>query len=406
MNRARAFTRCTFLVDGVSCCAAIPFSTVQLARLDEDSDARILVVIELTGGNDGLNTVVPHHQDDYFRARPLLGLPPQELHRFDDDHGLHPALRGVGGLVHDGLVAVLHGVGTPTPDRSHFRSLEVWHTAEPDTPAESVGWLGHLADQLARARPGSLPALAVGGRELVLSMRGAEVVPPTLQGDRGFTLARASQRLAAQRDSLLFARPPRPSATHAERDVEFLRQTARTAYAAAERMQSLVARKPPVDYPDRPLARPLRLVARLIAGGFGTRIFHAALGGFDTHANQASVHTALLTDLDGALTAFQRDLVASGVADRVVTVVFSEFGRRVQENGSRGTDHGHGGPVLVLGPQVARGGHGTPPDLARLVDGDIPATTDFRGVYRHLERTWMGLEPRARIEVDAPRFLA
>jgi uncharacterized protein (DUF1501 family) len=144
----------------------------------------------------------------------------------------------------------------------------------------------------------------------------------------------------------------------------------------------------------------------LIAGGFGTRIFHSTLGGFDTHAYQTSVHAALLNDLDGALTAFQRDLIASGVADHVVTVVFSEFGRRVHENGSRGTDHGHGGPVLVLGPRIVAGGHGAPPDLAQLVDGDVPATTDFRGVYRRLERDWMGLQPRSPVDVDGPSFLA
>jgi len=411
MEPAHTFTRRTLLVEGVRCCAAVPlltspFVSGRLGRCDERSGEPVLVVVQLSGGNDGLNTVVPLRQDDYFRARPLLGLSPKALHRFDDDHGLHPALRGVSSLAQDGLVAVVHGVGTPAPDRSHFRSLEVWHTAEPETPAGSVGWLGNLADQLARAQPGSLPALAVGGRELVLSMRGAEVVPPTLADDRGFTLARASQRLAGQRDSLLAERAPQPSAAPADRDLEFLRQAARTAYSAAERMQALVAARPPVDYPDRPLARDLRLVARLIAGGFGTRIFHASLDGFDTHANQANVHTALLTDLDGALTAFQRDLIASGVAERVVTVVFSEFGRRVHENGSRGTDHGHGGPVFVLGPRVVSGGHGTPPDLALLVDGDVPATTDFRGVYQRLERAWMGLAPRSRVEVDAPQFLS
>lgn len=406
MRPAHAFTRRTFLVEGVRCCAAVPLLATRFGLLEGSSGDPILVVVQLSGGNDGLNTVVPLHQDDYFRARPLLGLPPKALHRFDDVHGLHPALRGVGGLVQEGLVAVLHGVGTPVPDRSHFRALEIWHTAEPAGPAGSVGWLGNLADQLARAQPGSLPALAVGGRELVLSMRGAEVVPPTLADERGLMLARVSQRLADQRDSLLAAHAPRPSASPVDRDLEFLRQAARTAYSAAERMQALVAARPPVDYPDRPLARELRLVARLIAGGFGTRIFHASLGGFDTHANQSNVHTALLADLDGALTAFQRDLIASGVAERVVTVVFSEFGRRVQENGSRGTDHGHGGPVFVLGPRVVAGGHGSPPDLARLVDGDVPATTDFRGVYRSLERTWMGLEPRAEVEVAAPQFLA
>ncbi|MEZ6015415.1 MAG: DUF1501 domain-containing protein [Planctomycetota bacterium] len=401
----RPLTRRTVLVDGARLSLLLPLLpelALGSAQREDAAGAPVLVVVQLSGGNDGLNTVVPWRQDEYRKQRRLIGLPAQDLHRFDDDFGLHPSLPGLSGLAADGLMALVHGVGTPRPDRSHFRSLEIWHTSEPDKPVGSVGWLGNLADQLARKHPGSLPALAVGGRELVLSMRGAEVLPATLPDDRGFTLSRVSQRLAEHRDFIL-GHPKHDGAPKS--DLEFLRQAARTSYSAAERMQKIVATKSPVVYPDRPLARDLRLVARLIAGGFGTRIFHASLGGFDTHASQASVHAALLSDLDGALTAFQRDLVASGVADQVITLVFSEFGRRVRENGSRGTDHGHGGPVFVLGPQVAPGGHGAHPDLAHPVDGDIPSTTDFRGVYRRLERDWMGLEPFARAEIDAPPFL-
>lgn len=402
---ARSLTRRSFLVDGARISALVPLwpavAGAGALRADGAADARVLVVVQLSGGNDGLNTVVPFRQDEYFNQRPLLGLPPKDLRRLDDEHGLHPSLPGLSALAADGLLGVLHGVGTPQPDRSHFRTLEIWHTSEPDKPVGAVGWLGHLADQLARRHPGSLPALAVGGRELVLSMRGAEVTPPTLPDDRGFTLARAARRLAERRDLIVGARPDGEAASN----LEYLRQAARTSYVAAERMERIVATKPPVAYPDRPLARDLRLVARLIAGGFGTRVFHASLGGFDTHASQASVHAALLSDLDGALTAFQRDLVASGVADKVVTMVFSEFGRRARENGSRGTDHGHGNPVFVLGGKVRAGTHGTPPNLSKLVDGDVPGTTDFRGVYRQLERDWMGLEPFSAAEVAAPAFL-
>ncbi len=394
----RSFTRRTLIVDGLRLSAAVPLiGAAKARRFDDGAGESVLVVVQLSGANDGLNTVVPFRQDEYFRARPTLAVAPKSLHRLDDEHGLHPLLGGVAGLFADGLGACLHGVGTPEADRSHFRSLEVWHTADP-TAKSRVGWLGRLADQLAQRHPNSLPALAVGGRELVLSMRGARVTPPTLPDDRGFTLARVSQRLASHRDVLLETRD-------SAGDLEFLRRSARTAYDAAERMQRIVAKKSPVPYPDRPLARELQLVARLIAGGFGTRIFHASLGGFDTHASQASVHEALLRDVDSALTAFQRDLVASGVAQRVTTLVFSEFGRRVRENGSRGTDHGHGGPALVLGGAVAAGAHGTPPDLQNLVDGDVPATMDFRAVHRRLEADWMGLEPASREGRDAPRFL-
>ena len=312
---------------------------------------------------------------------------------------MHPELGGLAALAAEGRLAVCHGVGHPFPDRSHFRSLEIWHTAEPEKPVGRVGWLGHLADQLARRHPGTIPALAVGGRELVLSMHGAEVLPPTLPDDRGFTLARSSRGIAAHRDLILGQK------ASSNPNLELVRQAARTAYDAAGRMESILREPSPAEYPDRPLANELRVIARLVAGGFGTRIFHVSFGGFDTHANQESVQGALLKDVDQALTAFQRDLEASGVADRVVTMVFSEFGRRVRENGSRGTDHGQAGPVFLMGAPVRGGGHGSAPDLEDLVDGDLPAKVDFRGVYRQLERDWMGLEPFATRGAEAPRLL-
>jgi uncharacterized protein (DUF1501 family) len=169
-------------------------------------------------------------------------------------------------------------------------------------------------------------------------------------------------------------------------------------------MQEVVEEDGGVVYPEYDLARRLRLIAQLVAGGFDTRVFHVELGGFDTHARQGPLHTALLTELSGSLTAFQRDLEARGISERVVTLVFSEFGRRVAENGSKGTDHGAGAPVLLVGGGVRGGMYGTPPDLLTLDDGDVPFSTDFRSVYTTLERDWMGLEP----STDTPglRFLA
>jgi uncharacterized protein (DUF1501 family) len=176
-------------------------------------------------------------------------------------------------------------------------------------------------------------------------------------------------------------------------DAAFLRAAARATMRAAERMEALVSGSDAVPYPDTELARRLRLVARLTAGGFGARIFHLALSGFDTHARQRGPHADLLRTLGDALAAFQADLTQGGAAERVVVLVFSEFGRRADENGSGGTDHGAGAPVLLAGRPVRGGLHGTPPDLARLVDGDVPPTTDLRAVYAALERTWLGLAP-------------
>ncbi|MFT5734621.1 MAG: hypothetical protein ACJA2W_000315 [Planctomycetota bacterium] len=378
---------------------------------DSSEDDRILVVVQLTGGNDGLNTVIPHAQDAYYRARPTLAQKPSAVHQLDDHIGLHPGLGGLANLYRDGEMAIVHGVGHPNADRSHFRSMEIWHTAEPFKPVGRVGWLGNMADQLLASAPGTLPALSVGGRSSVLSMRGATATPPNVPDDRGFRLARTSQQIAKERAQLISAdrdgkgRQKGRQKGQQRDQLAFLRMTARTAYDAAERMSKITRSDADSAYPGTPLGKELRLVGQLIRGGFGTRIYHVSLGGFDTHASQASVHGARMEQLNGALTAFQRDLMDAGQSKKVTTFVFSEFGRRVEENGSRGTDHGRGNPVLLLGGSLQAGQHGTRPDLTDLVQGDIPSTTDFRGLYRQLEANWMGLRPFAAEKVDAPKIV-
>lgn len=369
---------------------------------DRSKEGRILVVVQLSGGNDGLNTVIPYGQDAYYRLRPTLAQKPGAIHSLDEHVGLHPTLGGLKSLYDDGAMTIVHGIGHPNADRSHFRSLEIWHTAEPFEPVGRVGWLGHLADQILAKDPASLPALTIGGRGSALSMRGAVAVPPTVPDDRGFRLAYSSRQIARERAELTREDRPRAGAPQ----LEFLRAAARTAYDAARRMAELANEEHgQTGYPDTTLAKELRLVAQLIRGGFGTRIFHVGLGGFDTHASQASVHSAHLAHLDGALTAFQRDLMKSGKSDDVATLVFSEFGRRAQENGSRGTDHGRGNPLLLFGTKLRAGQHGERPDLGDLVDGDVRSTADFRGIYRQLERDWMGLEPFSKADVSAPRVV-
>ena len=346
----------------------------------------VLVVLQLTGGNDGLNTVVPHRQDAYYRLRPTLGLARQDLHPLDDDHGLHPAASGLGELFQEGRLAVLHGVGGPRPERSHFRSLEIWHTAEPEAPAGEVGWLGRLVDQLVDRDPEALAALSIGRGDLLLSLRAERTNVPTLTDPAGLRVDERARAIQPWRDRLLARESESP-------ELAFLRGAARTTYDAAARMQALRTPQGAGGYPATDLARGLRLVAELVAGRFGTRIFHLERGGFDTHARQAPTHAALIGDVSASLTAFQRDLEERGVAGDVVTLVFSDFGRRAQENGSRGTDHGFGAPVFLLGAPVRGGQTGTAPDVEALVDGDVPATTDFRRLYTTLERDWMGLRP-------------
>ncbi len=355
--------------------------------------ARTLVVIQLTGGNDGLNTVIPFGQDAYYRLRPNLSLPPGAIHRLEDGIGLHPALGRLHQVYQEGHLAIVQGVGYPGADRSHFRSMEIWHTADPDHPAGETGWLGRMADTLGERYPGSMPALVIDPGDLPLSMRGERVLPPTLRDPRGFHLAETSPRFARLRDSLLAE-----EASSLQGNLAFLDTVARTTYDAARRMQAIATSDSGGDYPATGLGRRLRLVSQLIRGGFGTRIFHLSLTGFDTHSHQGAQHRALLAQLGDALAAFQHDLEAGGVAEGVLTLVFSEFGRRVAENASKGTDHGQGAPLFLMGAAVAGGLHGPMPDLDDLVEGDIPGRVDFRGVYTLLERDWMGVPASTRIE--------
>ncbi|MDA1267260.1 MAG: hypothetical protein O2816_19435, partial [Planctomycetota bacterium] len=224
-------TRRTLLQRGLSASAILPaLSPLSLGKqppgMDlRDSGKRCLVVLQLTGGNDGLNTVVPHAQDAYYRMRPNLGLAKGGLHALDEGHGLHPSLTGLGELYQEGQLAVVQGVGYPGADRSHFRSLEVWHTAAPHAPAGDTGWLGRLADALAKDDEQAMPALAVEPGDLPLSMRGRHVMPPTVRDPRGFQLHAGAEQIEALRDELLGA--------SGVGEVDYLRRVARTTYDTA-----------------------------------------------------------------------------------------------------------------------------------------------------------------------------
>ena len=235
-----------------------------------------------------------------------------------------------------------------------------------------------------------MPAVHVGDEELPLALMGRTVFAPTVRDEESLRLTDVAG-LARERDGLL------STADAAADDLAFLRAAARAAYDAAGRLEEAVRKSARSEYPDLGLARKLRLVARLITGGFDARLFLVTLGGFDTHARQAALHAALLEELARSLAAFQRHLAGSGADGRVLTLVFSEFGRRAGENASRGTDHGAAAPVLLLGGPVHGGLAGAPPDLERLVEGDVPHGVDFRALYAAIERDWMGLAPSSSI---------
>lgn len=348
-----------------------------------------LVVIQLGGGNDGLNTVVPYAHDAYYRARPRLAVPREKLLRLTDEAGLHPALAPLKALYDDGRAAVVQGVGYPNPNRSHFRSMEIWQTADPTGAGPRTGWLGRLFDSEC-PDCGQAAGLALSAE-----------MPLALEGTAGRAVAAENPARfgfhpipgAGPEELEAFRQLVRP-APGGEPVVDFLTHTEMDALVAAEDMQKIagrLSREQGSGYPQDPFARKLRTVAELIAAGAPTRVYYVGLGGFDTHAAQAGRHDRLLESLGSGLGAFVTDLARKGLAERVLVMTFSEFGRRVAENASGGTDHGTAAPMLLVGGAVAPGVHGTHPSLEDLDQGDLKYGTDFRSVYATILERWMGV---------------
>jgi uncharacterized protein (DUF1501 family) len=366
-------------------------------------DARTLVVIELQGGNDGLNTVIPVDDERYARARPTLQAVRKGAHRLADGTALHPALGRLHAHVAAGRATVVHGVGHAQPDRSHFRSRDIWHTADPAhqrVTAATTGWLGRTADLLAAASAG-VPAAAVGGLEVPLVMKAQRVHVPSLRRveDYQWGAPGGGPLPAGAAVRQVVARAAEPGGDSLR---GFTAAVAQQGVGLADELTRALARyRPRAEYPDTPLGRELRLCAQLVVAGFGTRLVHVATGGFDTHARQLGTHAGLLQQLDAALGAFLADLVAHERADSVALLVHSEFGRRVAENASQGTDHGAAGPVFVALGGSCGGVLGAPPDLARLDDGDLIAGIDFRSVYAELLQ-WLGVAPAAVLGAPLP----
>ena len=391
--------------DFLKAAASVPFATLLPPGRDclwlPRGDDRVLLVLELQGGNDGLNTVVPLHDDAYAHARPRLSSVRQGALPLDAGFGLHGDLEGLHALCKKELAAVVHGVGYAEPDRSHFRSRDIWHTADPShqrVAAGTTGWLGRAADLLAAAGA-SMPAASVGSLQVPLLLRARAAAVPTLERAEDFQLgvvtagSGADERRAALVE-LLAPQQGLPAEAAA------VAATAAQAASMAEKLRTQLQRyEPKADYAGSQLGADLQLVARMAIAGFGTRLFHVGFGGFDTHARQLPTHAGLLRQLGQALAAFAADLEGHGALARTTVLVHSEFGRRLAENASQGTDHGAAAPVFVIGGGVKPGPHGKPPDLGDLVDGDVKATIDFRAVYADL-LGWLRIDHQAVLGGD------
>jgi uncharacterized protein (DUF1501 family) len=356
-------------------------------------DGRVLVIVQLAGGNDGLNTVIPYGDDAYAKARASLAFAPGVVHKLNDHIGLHPQMAGMKELYDEGALAVLQGVGYPNPDRSHFRSMDIWNSARPEDSFTGDGWLGRALDSGAERFAGKVPALALGTGNLPLTLVASRTNVPSIRSvdDYTFQLGIGSASDHALREKV--AREIVGVKGDAkDRDLEFIRRTLETAIDSAARLKELTARyQPAVPYPQTTLAQNLKTVAQLIAGELGTRIFFVSLGGFDTHSRQAGSHAALLGELSGAVGAFFKDLKGHGLDRNVLLATYSEFGRRLKENASLGTDHGAASQMFIVSGAANGGVFGEHPSLTDLDEGDLRFETDFRSVYATLLERWLAI---------------
>lgn len=357
-----------------------------------------LVVVQLGGGNDGLNTIVPIGDDRYYAARPTLAVPRDQVLPLVDGLGFAPGLVSLRPLYDAGQVTIVQGVGYPNPSRSHFRSMEIWQTGGL-TVGDRTGWLGRYLDANCCGDDDPLRAVNIGG-SLTRSLWTDHTLVPSIASVEGFrfpTTGPADDH--AHQMEAFSALYGAPSADRPNEDQ--IRRVGREFQASAEALKAIAATyRSTVDYPKTPFAQGLRQIAQVLSADLGTRLAYVSLGGFDTHAGQAQTHARLLATLADGLAAFQRDLEGLGLAERVVTVCFSEFGRRVGENGSLGTDHGAAAPLLLLGPALRGGLVGTHPSLEDLADGDLKHAVDFRQIYATLLRYWLDADPAAVLDSD------
>jgi uncharacterized protein (DUF1501 family) len=345
--------------------------------------SRILVVVELSGANDGLNTIVPYTNDAYYRARPKLGLRPDKLRKLDDQFAVQSGMAGFERLFKDGQLAVVHGVGYDNPSFSHFTSMAYWQTGAPNS-GDPYGWLGRLADSLDPGG-GDNFIVDVEARQSLAVQARAHVPLTFFQPDHFKRDASSDEKAALEQIA-----SPRTARSGAE---AFLFDVAASARRAEMHVrEACAAYRTPVDYG---LIRfGLERVAALIAADFPTRIYYVSYphNAFDTHVNQADNHARLLTYTSDHIAAFLADIARIGRGRDVSLMVFSEFGRRVGENANLGTDHGTAGPCFIAG-QLVRGGHyGAMPSLTDLDDGNMRFTTDFRRVYATMAAAWMGCQ--------------
>lgn len=344
-----------------------------------------LVIIQLSGGNDGLNTIVPYRNDIYYRSRPEIGLRKNEILSLNDELGMNPALASLKSLFDDGLVSIINSVGYPNPDRSHFRSMDIWHSASDSDRYWKTGWLGRYLDSECQSCDSLHKAIEINST-LDLAMKGESVKGLAMEDPQKLLrdIDRGHNRTIAKMGN---------SNDHEHENVEYLYKTLIESVSSADYIEEKVKLyKSKANYPQNRFARNLKTIAEMIGSGLETTVYYTQLGGFDTHAQQRNRQERLLRTYAESVEAFVKDLKTSDNLKDTVILTFSEFGRRVAQNASGGTDHGTANNLFVIGESVKAGIFNKAPDLTDLDQGDLKYQIDFRTIYASLLDDWLAAD--------------
>ncbi|MDD5363319.1 MAG: DUF1501 domain-containing protein [Ignavibacteria bacterium] len=350
------------------------------------TNGKIIVILQLSGGNDGLNCVIPYNNDIYYKSRPYIGIKKSEVVKLNDELGFNPNLKDLKSLYDKGLLSIVNNVGYPNPDRSHFRSMDIWQTASNSNSYLNSGWIGRYLDAECGDCSNSMHAIEAD-ETLSLAMKGISRTGLAFQDPERFfylsnkkiykDLLENSKREKGLNDSQKYLYKTLTEAT----------ESAKIIYDKSKIFKSKL------NYPGTQLGKNLKMIAELILSGIETSVYYTSFTGFDTHVNQIARQSELLKQYSEALKTFTDDLIQNNRINDVIVITFSEFGRRVSENASRGTDHGTAGNVYLIGGKLKKAGiFNAPPDLSDLDSGDLKYQVDFRSIYSDLLGKWLGAD--------------
>ncbi|MBM3943573.1 MAG: DUF1501 domain-containing protein [SAR202 cluster bacterium] len=364
----------------------------------------ILVIIQLTGGNDAINTVIPYGDPLYYDNRPTVGVAKDQVLPINDKFAFNPAMKPLKELYDQGKVAVIQGIGYPNPNRSHFRSMDIWHTCEPDKVG-TEGWLGRVIRDIDPRKENVLTGVNFGrGLPRALAVSGVPVASVSILESYGVLNSITDQ--TERTEALdIFSRMYAPT-VGSGMVLDYLVQTGNDVLRGADILKAAPEKyQSSVEYANTSISKNLQGIAKVLTANLGSRIFYTQHGGYDTHANQGPQHPKLWTELSQGIADFYSDLKEHNASDNVVMFVFTEFGRRVHDNGS-GTDHGSGGVAFAIGDPVKGGLHGEYPSLAadKLLEGDLHYTVDFRSAHATLVEKWLGLDAAPVVGGNFPQL--